>query len=188
LEKRAVGGFPEAIYRSLSRGPTLVNELARALVDAHFPDSIRDDLLGELGLDPCEGEAAVRDAGFRLAVIQAYEHRCTICGYDAKLGRCDVGLEAAHILWHQAGGPDIVQNGLALCCLHHKAFDRGAVSIDNALRVVVSADLYGGDSAQDWFFRFKGERLRPPHSPSLLPEARFLAWHRREVFRGPARD
>ena len=37
-----------------------------------------------------------------------------------------LGIEAAHIKWHQAGGPDTEDNGLALCTLHHKRFDRGA--------------------------------------------------------------
>jgi HNH endonuclease len=39
------------------------------------------------------------------------------------------GLEAAHIKWFQARGPDVVQNGLALCSLHHKIFDLGAFTV-----------------------------------------------------------
>jgi putative restriction endonuclease len=81
-----------------------------------------------------------------------------------------------------------VQNGLALCCLHHKAFDRGALGVSADLRLLVSADLYGGEPTREWFIRFKGEKLRAPHSAALRPEERFLAWHRREVFRQPARE
>ena len=81
-----------------------------------------------------------------------------------------------------------MQNGLALCSLHHKAFDRGAVGVNTDLRIMISADLYGGEAAREWFIRFKGEELRRPHSAALLPHERFLAWHRREVFRQPARE
>lgn len=38
-------------------------------------------------------------------------------------------LEAAYILWHQAGGLDDFCNGLAVCPLHHKIFDKGALTI-----------------------------------------------------------
>ena len=44
----------------------------------------------------------------------AYGDRCAVCG-----------VEAAHVMWLQAGGPDDVRNGLVLCALHHAAFDRG---------------------------------------------------------------
>jgi predicted restriction endonuclease len=42
------------------------------------------------------------------------ERRCAICGYDTKVGQWDLALDAAHIQWHQAAGPSILQNGLAL--------------------------------------------------------------------------
>src|SRR5436189_6378643 len=40
----------------------------------------------------------------------------------------------AHIRWHQAGGPDIENNGLALCVLHHKTFDLGAFTLSEGGR------------------------------------------------------
>ena len=49
-----------------------------------------------------------------------------------------VGLDAAHIKWHQAGGPAEVSNGLCLCVLHHKLFDRGVFTLDDRRRVIVS--------------------------------------------------
>ena len=50
----------------------------------------------------------------------------TTCALAATNGWQPLGLEAAHIKWFQARGPDVVQNGLALCSLHHKIFDLGA--------------------------------------------------------------
>lgn len=41
-------------------------------------------------------------------------------GFNVRLGHQLVGVDAAHIQWHQAGGPDTEENGIALCSLHHK--------------------------------------------------------------------
>lgn len=47
-----------------------------------------------------------------------------------------VGLDAAHIRWHQFNGPATEQNGIALCVMHHKLFDFGAFTIrEGRLRV-----------------------------------------------------
>ena len=48
-----------------------------------------------------------------------YGYRCVICGFDLRLDNDPLAVDAAHIRWHQAHGPNIVSNGLALCALHH---------------------------------------------------------------------
>jgi len=96
-------------------------------------------------------------------------------------------LEAAHIRWHQAGGPDEVTNGLALCVIQHRALDRGVIGPDEERRLLVSAKLAGSAGKEEWFLRHHGEPLRPPHSVVLLPEVEHIRWHLREVFQGPVR-
>lgn len=88
--------------------------------------------------------------------------------------------------WHQAGGPDAIENGLALCTLHHKALDRGAITISFEYKILVSADLNGGVFFDEMFLRLQGRRL-VPQDDSLLPRTEFLRWHHREVFRKPDR-
>jgi len=100
----------------------------------------------------------------------------------------DLGLEAAHIKWVQAGGPDEIRNGLALCAIHHKAFDRGAIGLSPDLSVMVSAALHGQSWIVEWFHSFKGKKLREPYSSRVLPRQEYIDWHRKEVFRSPARD
>ena len=188
IRKGAKGGFPEDLYEELRANSQLVHELLRDLLTSHFPASYHEDLLDDLGIPWSVSEPrSTRDPGFRFAVVQAYEHRCAICGYDGKLGNSDLALEAAHIKWHQAGGPDDVSNGLALCVMHHKALDRGAIGLDDDLKLIVSADLHGTNLVDDWFLRFAGEKIRAPHSEGLLPSADFVTWHRQEVFREPPR-
>jgi hypothetical protein len=91
------------------------------------------------------------------------------------VGPWDLALDAAHIQWHRAAGPSVVQNGLALCAIHHKALDRGAIGLAEDGTILVSGTLHGSTGIQEWFLAFKGRRLREPHSPSLLPAAAYFA-------------
>jgi putative restriction endonuclease len=72
-----------------------------------------------------------------------------VCGFDVRLGNILIAVEAAHIKWHQAGGPDEERNGLALCSLHHKLFDRGVFTISNSMSVIVSESANGTKGFQD---------------------------------------
>ena len=97
-------------------------------------------------------------------------------------------MKRPHIKWHQAGGPDIEVNGLALCVLHHKLFDHGAYSLTLGRKVQVSELAHGTRGFSEWLLAFHDQPLRQPQSPRYLPEEEFVAWHQREVFRGPARE
>lgn len=73
---------------------------------------------------------ALRDANFRSRVLEAYSNACAMCGVQLRL------IDAAHIL--PAAHPDStdeIGNGIALCALHHRAFDRGLVTFDSSYRV-----------------------------------------------------
>ncbi len=63
---------------------------------------------------------------------------------SARHDNASVGLEAAHIKWKQFGGPCEIPNGLALCAIHHKAFDKGSIGLDESMRVLVSEAVNGG--------------------------------------------
>ena len=120
-------------------------------------------------------------------MLTAYEYRCAVCGYDVRLGANLLGLDAAHIKWHQAGGPDVESNGIALCVLHHKTFDLGAFTVNAALSVLVSDEVHGSSGLQETLLRHHAQPLRKPQRPEHIPAASFLDWHGREVFRGQAR-
>ena len=111
-----------------------------------------------------------------------------ICGYDARLGNTDLGLDAAHIKWHAAGGPDTPNNGMALCSFHHLAFDRGALSLNEDLRILVSKDVHGQNHIDQLLLRYSGKPLRTPQDGEPFPEPTYLEWHRHEVFWAPVRS
>lgn len=66
----------------------------------------------------------VRDTWFRGDVLDAYDHRCAMCGLGLNL------VQGAHIYPASApNSPDVVPNGIALCANHHLAFDRHAIAV-----------------------------------------------------------
>jgi putative restriction endonuclease len=188
LRAGVTGQFSAPVRDFLARYPLLVRRLARALLDAHFPPSFHDRILAAVGLD-APAAVRTRDPRFRDATLRAYGDRCAVCGVGLRFARSSVviGVEAAHVKWFQAGGPDDVTNGLALCALHHQAFDLGAFTVAPDGRVLVSADVCG-DGSEDALGRFAGGRVRPPSVASDAPAAAYLAWHREEVFRGRERS
>ena len=190
LKKNPVGGFLPEVYDTLSANEGLLSEVVRSLLSRHFPDSYHRDILAAVGL-ALENERTIRrsrDPEFRRKMLRAYGHRCAVCGYDLKLGPSDLGLEAAHIKWHQAGGPDTENNGLALCALHHKLFDRGAFSLADDSRILVSQEVHGSTGLEEVLLAFHGRHVIDPQSQRYRPSPQFLKWHRGEVFRAPARD
>lgn len=189
LARDVAGGFTPEVIELLSRDPDLIRIAAEELVTAHFPPSLQDDILSAVGLDrdlePARRRG--RDPAFREAVLAAYEFSCAACNYDLALGRSRVGLEAAHIKWVQANGPDAPDNGLGLCILHHKLLDLGAWRLDDDLHILVSDQVHGRSTSARALLDLHGERLRTPVHPEMTPNPAYIAWHGREVFKGRAR-
>ncbi len=67
----------------------------------------------------------LRDSSFQDRVLTAYNYRCAMCGVQLNL------VQAAHIVpVSHEDGTDDTSNGMALCALHHYAYDRGLVFVD----------------------------------------------------------
>ena len=145
---RPTGRLEAQLERQLRSAPVR-NAVARALVEAHFPDTVAPDVLLASGLDPDSvlraglvGGAQVvqrqRSRRWVAEILKAWDECCAFCGYDGRLGTTPVGIEAAHVRWFNLGGPDDLDNGMALCSLHHKLFDRGALGLSQELTLLVS--------------------------------------------------
>lgn len=167
--------------------------VARSLVEAHFPASTAPDVLLAAGFAPehvltVPGTPSTqrrRSASWPALVLRGWDECCAFCGYDGRLGRSTVGLDAAHIRWFNHGGPDDPENGLALCTLHHRLFDRGVLGLDDQLGLVVSESFTARSDTGRQVYRLHGRRVRP-RPGSAEPAAEHLAWHRREVFARPS--
>ena len=203
------GGLLKADYRALRDDPDLARSVAAALIDAHFPDTYRDDLLEAVGIDRGPGLAELegrdpelgdvrgeyeigrrrkRHPGFRPAVLEVYGRQCAVCAFGVRVAGRPAALEAAHIHWLKDAGPWDVRNGLALCVLHHRLFDRGAFALNGELEIQVS-DRVEGPGLDESLGRFHGRPLSVlPRRDRHLPRPDFVAWHFREVFQQPVRS
>jgi len=189
-EKEARGGFPEDIYQAFRDEPRLRREIARLLLSSHFPSSLHEDIATAVGLDLEGTTSERRDPEFRIQVLQAYHYRCAICGFDLQLGMSGtpIGVEAAHIKWKQARGPDDVSNGIALCALHHKMLDKGALHVTKDLHLLVSEAVHGSEPHLSRLRDRHGDRIHTPQRTTYYPDGEVVTWHVNEVFRGPARE
>lgn len=196
VERKARANFVPAVAETLKAQPNYIARLGRDMLAAHFPSSLHEDICAAVGLEIdtttqqlMSADQRTRDAEFRPRIIRAYEHRCAVTGWDLRLSNSDVGLEAAHIKWHTAGGPSTETNGIALNALHHKLFDLGAftLSLDRIPRILVSREVHGGDFSRSMLIGLHGREIRSPQDASWLPGPEFIRWHHVEVFRGEAR-
>jgi len=181
------GGFTAEVYHQLSEDKDQCASFAQGILDEYFPDSLHEQIREDIGLLTSWYQTSVRrkrDPAFARRVLEAYRYACSICQYGARLGHAPIGIEAAHIKWHAYNGPDDPANGLALCSLHHKAFDCGALGLSDEAVIVVSKALNGSGPLQEIFYRFDGHPLIKPNTPESAPSLEYLRWHRREVFRG----
>ena len=190
IEFNVHGGFNGEVANLLQTDTTLASEIVQMMLEGHFTDPWYDDILQRVGIElTVKGSIGrKRDPKFRRKILKAYEYRCAICGFDVTLTKESIGLEAAHIKWRQAGGPDLEVNGLALCALHHKLFDRGAFTLSNNLEVLVSDEVRGPVGFQEWLMCFHRKQLRFPQRKIYYPSENFTQWHFRQVFTGDPRE
>lgn len=188
LRRYGIGGFPEPVAYQLQTDPQLAFEIVQNLLDAHFPFSYHADILQAVGIPYPLQIPQLRLPNFRENVLKAYNYKCAICGFDVKLRLQPVALEASHIKWHRAGGPDTEVNGLALCSLHHKLFDRGVFTLSEQLEVLVSEYANGSVGFEEWLMEFHGKEINFPQRHAYYPHEDFIGWHLKEVFKGPYRE
>lgn len=122
----------------------------------------------------------LHQAGFRQRVIRAYQSMCAICRL-----RHEELLDAAHIVADsEEKGIPVVSNGMALCKLHHAAFDQNIIGVRPDLVVQVSMRILSeidGPMLKHGLQGFHGSRLSIPRRPDLQPDVALLT-ERFDVF------
>ena len=140
-----------------------------------------------------QGTATLRARGFRQAVIDAYDGGCAICGLKIKSpDSLSWEVEAAHIVPSGLLGKDDLCNGIALCRLHHWAFDVGWLPLLDNYRVPVSPSVeglpptWGRIGGYECIRALAGNpgRIRLPYREEIYPHPNAMRWHRENVFYG----
>lgn len=111
---------------------------------------------------------------FRYLVLSAYRRQCAMC----RLRHTPL-LDAAHILpdRNERGNPEI-PNGLALCRIHHGAYDIGILGVDPEYRIHVRRDVldeHDGPMLRHGLQDMEGESIQVPRKREHLPNRDYLA-------------
>jgi len=115
-----------------------------------------------------------RDYSFSIKVKQNYNNKCAICGIPNE----GAIVDAAHVKPVKDGGPDIEENGIALCKIHHHLFDAGLITIKNKKLIVsstASLDLQKHPNISDF--------IKKEVDLKKTSEV-FLKWHNENIFKG----
>lgn len=123
----------------------------------------------------------VRKRAFRKVVLRAYGERCAVTGLRLINGGGRAEVEAAHIRAVEANGPDTVRNGVPLSGTVHWMFDRGLITFEDDLGIVVSRQVNDRDSIAG-LVNPTG-RLIGPELDRDRPHPAFLEWHRENCFK-----
>lgn len=122
---------------------------------------------------------------FRQRVLDAYKSHCALC----RLGHESL-LDAAHIIPDNENGTAEVRNGLALCKIHHAAYDRHFLTIRPDYSVEVRTSLLeenDGPMLQHGLKAMHNTRICVPKKMANRPDRDFLA-HRYERFLAATRS
>lgn len=180
-EENPSGGL-SAEARSDLEKPEVRAAVLGALLD-EFPESRHFTVMQAAGLRSFEYVLRrKRDPQFRQSVLDAYDSRCAVCGFQSFRANCLVGIEAAHIKWHKYDGPNTVGNAIALCSLHHSLFDAGVIAVDANLRLQIASDAHGKGTYTQMVEDFANRTIHVPRAASFRPLDSHVEWHLREVF------
>ncbi len=84
-----------------------------------------------------EAKRRLHQEPFRKLVLRAYEEQCALC----RLRHHPELLDAAHIHPDSEGGAARVSNAMAMCAIHHRAFDRLVIGVSPDYVVKVREDV-----------------------------------------------
>jgi putative restriction endonuclease len=183
IKHKVLGGFDDESYKIIKSNPNFAVGLIKDILEKNFPTSISEDLLDYFDVSEQLDKLKSRDPEFRRGVLRAYNYKCAVCGFDLRVDDVVFGIEAAHIKWKQFFGPCTVDNGLALCSIHHKAFDKGVIGFTPQYKIKISKTLNGGDWSDKLFYKFNNSEIYLPRESLNHPQREYLDWHNKEVFK-----
>lgn len=117
---------------------------------------------------------------FRDTVLASYNFNCAVCRMSLP-----VMLNASHIIpWaidkQRRADP---RNGMCLCTLHDRAFDRGLIAVTEDFKVAVSQEIktpHASKLHRIGLLEIEGEKINLPDR--FGPDPAALAYHREKIF------
>ncbi|EJC80186.1 hypothetical protein Rleg4DRAFT_1800 [Rhizobium leguminosarum bv. trifolii WSM2297] len=186
LQGKSIRTIPDADFAAIVRAglsETLAADNAiRLELDPGHVDGPTQELLDlplveqERRIEQILMNRKIREASFRRKVCDAYDSRCAITGLRIVNGGGKSEAQAAHIWSVADGGPDVVQNGIALSATVHWLFDRHLISLTDDYRILVSHNKVPSELRT--LFAKQMDRIHLPKDSRLWPHPAYVAKHR----------
>jgi putative restriction endonuclease len=198
--------FNDDLFTLLSMSDSR-DELRRVLIERYFTPGIRAEIVSvgritaqsfeysrEL-IDRLKGRFILKEApetketyltesrtaAFRRVVVEAYQHTCSFCRIHMRTPDGHTAVAAAHIVPWSHGHNDDPRNGMALCGLHHWAFDRGLMAVED-YRLRVSPVAKSEDTIAPSVLELDDRPIYLPNDQVLWPAKSALRWHMENIF------
>lgn len=139
------------------------------------PDTVQENTYARRAYITSAVKIRLHQRCFRERVLDAYRSQCALC----RLKHLEL-LDAAHIIPDtEPNSAPTVPNGIALCKLHHVAFDSFFIGINPDFIIELREDILeeeDGPMLQHGLKDLHKSRIILPTSKSLWPDKIFLDW------------
>src|SRR5205085_6521380 len=196
----AFASFDDALFALLLNAESR-EVIRQTIIDTYFPEQrfIIESIAGESRaiskleqtlLEHAEKRAAVSDvpesptrsAAFRGIIMKLYDYTCAACRLRVITLNGKSAVDAAHIIPFAETHDDGIGNGLAMCKLHHWAFDNGLLSLDDSYRLLVSTAFDEKGPAALLLRNLSSKDILLPSKKPFFPARYALRWHRDNKF------
>jgi putative restriction endonuclease len=183
-DEHTYANLDEGVFRLLKHSREARALVSDFILTKWWPKTIQEEIISALALPAISrpAEQQLYGSTFAMHVLANYRNRCAICGFDASFNNSTFGLDATSIKWFSQGGPYSMENGLALCKLHHWAFDKGVIGLNpEKLTINISPLFVGKDHLSiNMIESFEGREILP--FKDIAPSEKYLLWHSDYIF------
>lgn len=204
IRKKTDGARLDQELYELLQENQLRNRLRTALVRSHFTSSVQAEIHGvsntnlriyeysrwlieqsqegKSGKKMATRQVQIREAGFRRAIVDLYNHQCAFCNLRIQTPDEHTAVQAAHIIPWSKRQDDDPRNGLALCGVCHWTFDEGLLTLSDDYRILFSDYLHDPAHTIGALKDAEGKIINTPNPSELKPRPDTIRWHRQHVF------
>lgn len=186
--------------REILKGSILKEYFPNKSID-NQEDTYLDDLKNELNepkseyksklqnlkkiLDPETYQIEIYNRGtiFRREIVKLYDETCCMSGLRVSATFTITMVDACHIEQFAKTFNNHPTNGIALCPNLHRAFDRGAISIDDNYEIILSKSMNENVESEYSFHKLEGKSIILPNNSQFNPSLEGFAWHRKNIFK-----
>ena len=123
-----------------------------------------------------------RSVAFRQEIMRLYDYTCSACRLRIITLDGRSAVDAAHIIPYSESYDDGIGNGVALCKLHHWAFDAGLLSLTDRYRLLISNAFEERGHAGLLLRNLESKPILLPLQKPFYPSLHAVRWHRSHRF------